>query len=320
MARGRHGFASNDIVGEFATAAESRKAARALVDQGEYWAARVEKLSRNREFWDEVATYRQNPSNPATSGPAAKLTIPVLTKRIEASARMSGANHRGKQIDPRVAEAEWDRFFVIHGLRNYGAPVQRSMRDSFMTAFWRGAARGLANPKMRKRKAGKNPEDSAAALYEQFHGKPSERIDVIEESVHYHENLAALGQLVELKIKTPTRIKATLAFAEEGPDVATLASSEDGRQLFVLGGNQELDLRAIEMDGPEWVRDLMDVGELIEVTYHTAKGFHKFEPINYFPKLGEETGVKPRLLYDTRNKRLLIAGGQYEVKPEGIVN
>ena len=524
MRRGMHEYQSNDIVGEYPTAKEARKIARGLASSGEYAAARVEKLSPAGDFWDEVQTYR---SNPAT---ASKATIPELAKRIEASARMAGANRRGQEIDPRVAESEWDRIFVVHGLRHYGEPVQRAMRESFMNAFWGGAARGLANPggstpewfevgqrafretlesepipyivrsapafrgvrplsdeeikrvayhyypprpfesspvpsqrlprarknspewdgmkaeiqrgwdaaaraalplaraslrnpvppvtdralryrananppasdrsdfakeawRIRRKKYGssgrqnpqrpdistskairralskltgpqrdevvryadktyyamlaegfdaskaaelsevaalnkahalslarQNPESEAAKLYEDFHGKPSERLDIVEESIHFHGHLAALGRLVELKIKTPTRIRATLAFAEEGPDVATLASSEDGRQLFIVGGNQELDLRAIEMDGSAWLRDLMDVGELVEVTYHTQKGFHKFEPINYFHKLGEETGVKPRLLYDTRNKRLLIAGGQYEVKPEGIVN
>lgn len=163
-----------------------------------------------------------------------------------------------------------------------------------------------------------NPEGPASELYEKFHGKPSERIDIVEESVHYHEHLTALGDLVELKIKTPTKIRATLRFPDEG--APTLASSEDGRQLFVVGGDQKVNLRDIEMDSAQWRRDMMDLGELLEVTYHTVKGFHKFEPTNYFHKLGEETGVKPRILYDTRNERLLVAGGQYAVKPEGIVN
>lgn len=164
----------------------------------------------------------------------------------------------------------------------------------------------------------RNPEGPAAELYEKFHGKASERIDIVEEEIHYHEHLTALGDLVELKIKTPTRIRATLRFPDEG--APTLASSEDGRQLFVVGGDQKVNLRDIEMDSAQWRRDMMDLGELLEVTYHTVKGFHKFEPTNYFHKLGEETSVKPRILYDTRNERLLVAGGQYAVKPEGIVN
>ncbi len=132
-----------------------------------------------------------------------------------------------------------------------------------------------------------NPEGPAADLYEKFHGKPSERIDVVEETVHYHENLAALGQLVELKIKTPTKIRATLRFPEDGPDVPTLAASEDGRQLFIIGGDQVVNLGDIDMAGAQWKRDTMDLGELIEITCHTVKGFHKFEPTNYFHKLGE---------------------------------
>lgn len=468
---------------------------------------------------------KRKPVKPAVKANP-KVPIVDLTKRVVSSGKLAGSGFRKKEVDPAEVEKEWKRVAVVHGLNAYGEPVQRMLRSEFETAFWRGAARGLANPKpavtdralryrananppagpkrclfcgstrnvevghldgheenndrsnlawncrscnttlgaafkklglgrrtrqynpetgaqsvgqwvqalqslrgeagavmepaaalemvratpadkrsefaaqiwrtrrsrygatgrqnpvnpwkpdvnfkvgsmyvadgdastrkllavfraagyraktveygdqkivvsnapssfMESRKKNPiagvkryaNPEGPAAELYEKFHGKASERIDIVEEEVHYHEHLTALGDLVELKIKTPTRIRATLRFPDEG--APTLASSEDGRQLFVVGGDQKVNLRDIEMDSAQWRRDMMDLGELLEVTYHTVKGFHKFEPINYFHKLGEETGVKPRILYDTRNERLLVAGGQYAVKPEGIVN
>jgi len=481
--------------------------------------------------WSEGVMARTKKANP-------KVVISQLVKRVASAGKFDGSEYKGKQVDPRVVEKQWKRQAVIHGVAEYGAPVQKLLRDEYETAFWQGAARGLANPagewslqymatfpteaeasqaltdwadqegfiggKVYQDTTGKygkrghwvmqgfledvgggahgdlpdgvkrvmllpsmratlsnpapkvtdralryrananppkgpkqclwcnskknvevghldgheennkpanlhwtcrscntalghafkklgigrrtrqynpsgaatlgqwlnavqsakgdsggtmdldaaiemirytspikrsefareiwakrrqahgptgrrNPEEPAAELYEKFHGKPSERVDVIEEEVHYHEHLAGLGQLIELKVKTPTKIRATLRFGE-GPEAPILSSSEDGRQLYIVGGDQKLDLKAIEMDGSEWHRDLMTIGEITEVTYFTEKKFHKFEPVNYFHKLGEETGVKPTLLYDTRNERMMIAGGQYQVKPEGIVN
>jgi len=64
----------------------------------------------------------------------------------------------------------------------------------------------------------------------------------------------------------------------------------------------------------------MAIGVLYELTYQTEKGFHKFKLTEYFHKLGEETGVQPYLIYDPNNKLLSISGGQYVVKPEGIIN
>jgi hypothetical protein len=36
--------------------------------------------------------------------------------------------------------------------------------------------------------------------------------------------------------------------------------------------------------------------------------------------LGEENGIRPKVLYDSRAKRLLLEGGDYVVREEGIRN
>jgi hypothetical protein len=64
----------------------------------------------------------------------------------------------------------------------------------------------------------------------------------------------------------------------------------------------------------------MMIGVAYELTYQTEKGFQNFKLTDYYHKLGEETGVQPFLLYDPRNQLLSISGGQYQTKPEGIVN
>lgn len=162
----------------------------------------------------------------------------------------------------------------------------------------------------------RNPESSAASMYETFHGRPSTEVLEVEESVHYHENLAALGELVELKVATPTRKDVTINF-DSGTQ---LASNEDGTQLYIIGGDQSLDLGEMGFKGPAADKECVDLGILYELTYHTQKSFHKFKPTDYYHALGEETGDQPRLLYDRVNCLLSVAGGSYEIKDVGITN
>jgi hypothetical protein len=162
-----------------------------------------------------------------------------------------------------------------------------------------------------------NPESSAAELYEEFHGKPpGETLEIITEKQE-HEWLTQLGTLVELKVATLTQLDATIRFDKDAPE---LCSSEDGRQLYIEGGDQSIGLKALKMDSDKWVKDSMTLGVLYELTYQTEKGFQAFKLTDYYHKLGEETGVQPFLLYDPRSQLLSISGGQYQTKPEGIVN
>lgn len=184
------------------------------------------------------------------------------------------------------------------------------------------AAQERWNPKKKR----KNPQAEADALYKSFHGKPSRKTVEIEDQVHEHEHLAALGKLVEIWVETVTGLLAHLRFDPE--NAPYLASSEDGRQLYIEGGDQELDLGALKMDGEEWRKDRMVIGTFARpeprdkgrgrrkhnITYHTKKKFDDFQPIDYEHDLGEETGVRPILEYEPRNQRLFISGGQYRIE------
>lgn len=170
-----------------------------------------------------------------------------------------------------------------------------------------------------KRKGRRNPNDGmqgAADLYEDFHGKRSEQITTLIESQRIRSDYAQLGRLIWIDLNTLTGLRAVLEFGDD----THLCSSPDGRQLFILGGDQTVDLGALDMSSDEWMRDSMVLGTAEKITYRTEKGFHDFEEIDYYHKLGEDTGVKPQLVYDTINRRLSLVGGQYLVKPEGIVN
>jgi hypothetical protein len=120
--------------------------------------------------------------------------------------------------------------------------------------------------------------------------------------------------------------KITLRFSRNAKDTVWLMYTKTGNQFYLRGGDQEIDLKALGMNGPEWFKDLMVLGELKRYAYSTGKKFHKFEPTEYFHLSGEglDGGVDPRIakstiLYDSLNKRLKIAGGQYKVDMEDLV-
>lgn len=187
----------------------------------------------------------------------------------------------------------------------------------------------IANPRKRR-----NPEDSAALAFKIFHGKPPDGTTEILEEIHEHENLWALGSLQEIVIEPvslPGR-QATFEFQDDNPWLCGNEPTETSggifepsqmvcTQLYVRGGDQGLDLDGIKMGkGTQWYREHMCLGYLVELTYHTQKGFDSFKPVDYYHALGEETGEVPMVCYDTRNKLITIQGGQYEIKAQGICN
>jgi hypothetical protein len=197
----------------------------------------------------------------------------------------------------------------------------------------RAAALGISHAKLKAAKPRawnkKNPRPSAQALYESFHGKPATEELVIEETVHHHEHLAVLGRAVECWIETPTGLLAHIQFdQDDDAEPIFVCSAEDGKQLYFEGGDQSIDLAALKMDGDEWLKDRMVLGQFAEpeprdkgkdrrkhnLTYHTKKDFDNFDPIDYQHDLGEETGVRPYLEYDPRNQHLFVSGGQYHIE------
>jgi hypothetical protein len=192
-------------------------------------------------------------------------------------------------------------------------------------------------------KRGRNPEDAAGAMFESFHGAPSDRVTEVVDELHEHEWLATLGYLISVEVDTPTVGEAEIYFPhpyvapesgskcdvcdlKEGDEIHNaenerrprLASNEEGTQLFIVGGSQGLELETINMQQPEWLKEMMVIGILRLVTYQTKKKFDKFQLTDYYHELGEETGEQPILLYDSINQQMSIAGGQYQI-PKPII-
>lgn len=163
----------------------------------------------------------------------------------------------------------------------------------------------------------RNPEEGAAAMYEKFHGRPATKVEVFTEDHHEHGWLAKMGRLLYLLVKVSPREAKLLDFGSHG---VRCACTEDGGQIYFVGGDMETDLSAFPGLKPTLPKDHVELGPCVEIGYHTQKGFHKFEPTDYYHKFGKPKGTPPMLNYDVLNNRPYLVGGTYQVKPEGIVN
>lgn len=194
--------------------------------------------------------------------------------------------------------------------------------------YVRGPVREMRSNPLLETSDDDGQQAAAADKYAEFHGRESTEQIILEDDIEAPTDLAVLGALVKLKVKCLSGITAEITFdpgRENGGDAEEderplLSCSPDGKQLYLRGGDQSIDLSVMKMEGKKWLKDSMIIGEITNIEYQTEKGFDEFKLITYYHKLGEETKVRPFLVYDTINKLLVIAGGQYDVRPEGIVN
>lgn len=296
------------------------KLARKRADQRD---RNIEAAARKKQWQAEVRGEKregQSLLNPAKSAAQYRLAQAVLSGTVRGKSKMSR----------KVAQEIVDR-------------TPAKLRSEFMKA----------NSRKKRKKGKRNPEADAKALSEKFHGRPATQTRVVTEKRHVHKHLMEIGPLVRLVIDTPTGIVAVLNFNTKDPKkIVYLASSEKdpktgelvGKQLYLRGGDQEVNLKGLGMDSALWIRDRMELGRLHEfkrgdeplivngetvkgsITYRTRKGHDDFKLIDYWHRAGEETSrtaglaARPVVVYDYRNKKLEFVGGQYTVREEGIVN
>jgi hypothetical protein len=183
-------------------------------------------------------------------------------------------------------------------------------------ALGRGIYHGL-----KKRNGKKNPLEQATSMYESFHGRPSKEVVEVDETVHYHEALAELGELKQLRVKARDGSVVYLS----GFGGSLLCADEQGTQLFIRGGDQSVDLGEFGISDPHEKEDL---GEVKQIRYFTTKDHLGSEggTATFYHDFGEEDlergerPRRPRLVYSVRDKLLSLVGGGYTIKPEGIAN
>jgi len=70
---------------------------------------------------------------------------------------------------------------------------------------------------------------------------------------------------------------------------------------------------------------MVEIGEIVTISYfadkhHLSGPEEQKKGMHYIHELGEETGVRPILVYDRVNKQMGVVGGEYRVEDRGIVN
>jgi hypothetical protein len=238
-------------------------------------------------------------------------------------AKRYGPNYRN-----RADIAELER--ADNKIKSTRARMTKEYKDMVAESNRRFYARSKRNP---SNSSVRNPaSDDAASLYETFHGSPSEHVTEYITDEFERTHFAELGDLIELKVETTTGKLAPLNAPDPADSdiesIVKLASSPDGKQLYFIGGDQEIDVEALGF-GERDIRDHMVIGLVCEFTYRTQKKFDNFEDIDYYHETGEETKVKrvfddfrrkPTLLYNPIDRTMKLAGGLYEVKDVGVVN
>ena len=172
-----------------------------------------------------------------------------------------------------------------------------------------------------KRLRGNPSDDAAADVYEEFHGRPSSEVVTVTEKIHYHKNLAALGELRTLIVQARDGARVTLTRFKK----AILCTNEAKNQLFVRGGDQSVDLGSF---GIRTAHEIETLGKVLELAYFTTKDHLGDEggTALYFHVAGEtnENGKRkmagwgPDLIYHTVDERLEFSGGSYMIRAEGV--
>ncbi len=193
--------------------------------------------------------------------------------------------------------------------RNGAGPAKRKpvKKASRITHKWKKPAR----------RGKRNPALGAKAMFEKFHGKPSTKAMDYKTAQHYHTHLAEAGDLSYLKVLLPD--DAPMAAVELRPKGVKVAMSEDGGQIYFVGGDQTLNLAKLGL-ASQLPKDHVVIGPVFEIEYRTEKSFDDFKPLNYFHGFGEEGGELPTLCYDVRSKLMYLVGGSYQCEHPGIVD
>jgi hypothetical protein len=183
------------------------------------------------------------------------------------------------------------------------------------------------------------PADIAAAgrVFESFHGSPVKWVENVESHYVFRPTHAKLGELLEIWLAVPgEETKGQPIFFSAPRPI--LAATPDARTLYILGGDQRIDWRALGVDEAA-VKDETTLGEVARIVYHTRKAFDGLKPQGYGHDFGSIAdgngpllapwqkrlvdrrgkGPRPWLVYDALNEAFKLVGGAYSVRPEGIV-
>jgi hypothetical protein len=165
----------------------------------------------------------------------------------------------------------------------------------------------------------RNP--SAAELRETFVGREPEDVFTTTEPHMPRGDYAQLGELLALYVKPRAGGQVQkIGFTTASTRPLVVADQDGG--IWFLGGDQDLTDALPAFSGALQRSDgLYDLGEARRIDYKQRKE-HVPDPEvdEWRHNFGEETGEYPIVFFDPGHKRILLKGGAYEIRAEGIVN
>lgn len=262
--------------------------------------------------------------HPVNENPCAMRNTDVTTRQTrQRSTRERAVRIRGARLSNPVYVGHSKSGYVYEYKRSFGKTYYsfdggRNFFPSKSEAYKSAQSAGTLQKTGTIRQTVSNPSstESAAALYETFHGKTPKEILEMQESDAARHTYTALGDLSELVLDAPAG-KVKIGF--DSTDAVKVASAPGGKQLYLLGGNQNLDSQ-LGRFGSDPGKDFVELGAATQITYQARKSIDDFKLVDYFHNLGEETNEPPYAFYDRLKRRIFLAGGRYRVEAPGIIN
>jgi len=172
-------------------------------------------------------------------------------------------------------------------------------------------------PKSRQKSAIRRQNPDAAGIREDFTGAPVEHETVRQEPHMPAGNYAQLGKLLTLAVK-PRTGGQVLEIRGHG---VLIVSDESAQQIWFVGGDQDITAALPQFGAIERRGGIYELGEAREIHYEQRKEHVPHpEQDQWRHRFGEETDERPTVLFDLPHKRLLLEGGAYRIRREGIVN
>lgn len=209
-------------------------------------------------------------------------------------------------------------------------------------------SKGKSNPKRRRNQEGGDVE-KGKEFFREFHGKEPEAVRDLALKTEVQKTYVFIGDLSAARFLQDDGREIRINFAN---DKVKLAGSPDGKQLYCIGGNQNI-LPILKNLGLDTSKEFISIGRWYCVYYVASKSMTNFEPTeweHYFGcvdeiralmKQSEEKGWSnaefqaavekvmketpplerdlPEAVYDKRNERILCAGGSYYGDWPGII-
>jgi hypothetical protein len=251
------------------------------------------------------------------------MAAPKIANRMP---RLGRGNPGRKHLRGGDVTAKMQRQYehVLESLRRYHRYPSDRKRKQVAAATVRKLAG--QNPSIMERIfGGRGDEGRAERIAEEFHGRPArETIEVVEDET-YDDYGAVLGYLQTLKIlmeDDDTYIPIEFDFEPGAEDNVLVVSGPEGANIEFVGGDQDIDWQDVDGATPA-DKNLVLVGPVIEIEYFADK-HHLVGPreqedgITYYHEFGENDGELPYLVFDRRNRKLLLVGGSYTIEAEGI--